>query len=69
MVLSVLDEIYSPTYALFFSPNHQTQGERLFNAKVKDKLDQLKKFYGQNKFALGYLTLIDFKVAEASYYF
>lgn len=69
MLMSVLEEIYSPTYALFFSPNHQTQGERLFNAKIKDKLDQLKKFYGEKKYALDYLTLADFKLAEASYYF
>lgn len=36
---------------------------------MKDKLEQLKKFYGEHKYALGYLTLIDFKVAEASFYF
>jgi hypothetical protein len=29
----------------------------------------LKKFVGEKKYALGYLTLADFKIAEASYYF
>ena len=26
-------------------------------------------FIGNNRFALGYLTLVDFEIAEASYYF
>lgn len=38
MVLSVLEEIYNPTYALFFSPNHEKESERLFAGKIKDKL-------------------------------
>lgn len=44
MVISLLDDIFSPTFALFFSPNYQTESERLFNGKIKDKFDQLKAF-------------------------
>lgn len=29
----------------------------------------MKKFVGDKKYILGYLTLADFKIAEASYYF
>lgn len=29
----------------------------------------MKKFVGEKKYTLGYLTLADFKIAEASYYF
>lgn len=32
------------------------------------KLDELAKFYGERDFALGYLTIVDFQVAEFSYY-
>lgn len=46
MVLSLLDEIFNPTMALFFSPNHKTEQKRLFDGKIKDKLDQLEKFVG-----------------------
>ena len=38
-------------------------------AKVKPKLDALKKFVGQKHFALGYLTLADFYLAEHLYMF
>ena len=69
MVLSLLDDIYSPTYALFFSPRYAEESERLFNGKIKEKLDQLKAFIGEKQYVLGYLTLADFRIAEAAYYF
>ena len=37
--------------------------------KVKPKLELLNKFIGNKEFALGYLTLVDFYIAEHSYYF
>ena len=37
--------------------------------KAKPKLDMIEAFIGNNRFALGYLTLVDFEIAEASYYF
>ena len=69
MIISLLDDIYSPTYALFFSPRYAEESERLFNGKIKEKLDQLKAFIGEKQFTLGYLTLADFRIAEAAYYF
>ena len=47
MIISLLDDIYSPTYALFFSPRYAEESERLFNGKIKEKLDQLKAFIGE----------------------
>lgn len=69
MVISMLDDIYSPTFALFFSPRYAEESEKLFNGKIKEKLDQLKAFVGDKSTTLGYLTLADFRIAEASYYF
>lgn len=63
MVISLLEDIYNPTYALFFSPNYATESERLFDGKIKEKLDQLKAYVGEKNSVLGYLTLADFKIA------
>jgi glutathione S-transferase len=69
MVLFMLDEIHNPTINMFFSPNHETEKVRLFDSKIKAKIEELNKFIGEKDFTLGYLTLADFKIAEASYYF
>ena len=69
MLVSLLDDIYNPTYALFFSPNHANESSRLFDGKIKEKLELLVKFIGDNDYVMGYLSLADFKLAEASYYF
>ena len=69
MVISLLEEIYSPTLSLFFSPNHENEKGRLYDNKIKTKLEELSKFIGGNDTTIGYLTLADFKIAEASYYF
>jgi len=37
--------------------------------KSKAKLDYIQAFIGNNSWALGYLTLADFEIAESSYYF
>ena len=69
MILSLLDDIYNPTYSLFFSPNYEKEKVRLFDSKIKGKLNEIVHFIGKNDFVLGYLTIIDFKIAEATYYF
>ena len=69
MVLSLLEDIYNPTFSLFFSPSHQTEKTKLFDSKIKPKLDQLIHYIGKKDFVLGYFTLIDFKISEAAYYF
>jgi hypothetical protein len=41
MLMSLLEDIYNPTYSLFFSPNYKTDKNKLFDGKIKDKMDQL----------------------------
>jgi hypothetical protein len=48
MVNSLLEDIFNPTFALFFSPNHATESTRLFDGKIKEKLYQLENFIGEN---------------------
>jgi len=69
MVLSLLDDIYNPTFSLFFSPNHQNEKGRLYDNKIKGKIEELVKYIGNKNYTIGYLTLADFKIAEATYYF
>lgn len=69
MLLFMLEDIFNPTLNMFFSPAHSTQKTALYDNKVKTKLEELNHFIGDKEFALGYLTLIDFKIAEMSYYF
>lgn len=68
MVLFVLEDIAGPTVNMFYSPNYETERVRLFDSKVKGKMEELNKFIGEKEYLLGYLTLADFKIAEASYY-
>ena len=69
MVLSLLEDIFNPVFSTFFSPNHAIDKVRLFDNKVKAKIHELEHYIGNKEFAIGYLTLADFKLAEASYYF
>lgn len=69
MVISLLDDIFNPTFSLFFSPNHANEKTRLFDGKIKGKLEELASFVGKKDTALGQLSLADFRLAEASYYF
>ena len=69
MVLFMLEEVASPTTNMFFSPNYETEKVRLYDSKVKVKIEELNAFIGDKDFLLGYLTLADFRLAEASYYF
>lgn len=69
MVLFMLEDIFNPTINMFYSPVYDKEKGKLYDNKVKVKLEELNKFIGEKDFALGYLTLVDFKIAEASYYF
>jgi hypothetical protein len=69
MVLSLLEDIFNPTFSMFFSPNHQNDKGRLYDNKIKVKIEELVHYIGAKDFTIGYLTLADFKIAEASYYF
>ena len=69
MVISMLDDIYNPSFSLFFSPNYEQTKVNLYDSKLKPKLLDLIKFIGDKEFVLGYTTIVDFKIAEAAYYF
>ena len=69
MVLFMLEDIFNPTVNMFYSPNYETEKVRLFDSKVKAKIEELNKYIGEKEYLMGYLTLADFKIAEASYYF
>lgn len=65
--LSVFLEVSGAVKSLFFNKDHETAKGPLIE-KYKPKLDLLSKFVGEKSFALGYLTLVDFNVAEDSNY-
>lgn len=67
-LVSLLIELRT-TYQTFINtnPEWKTNGSETA-AKVGPKLDNLSKFYGEKDFALGYLTLADFYVAEYTYH-
>jgi len=65
----MLEDIFNPSLNMFFSPRYNEDKARLYDNKVKTKLEELNHFIGNKEFVLGYLTLIDFKIAEVSYYF
>lgn len=69
MILSLLDDIFNPTFSMFFSPNHNADKVRLYDNKLKVKIEELAHYIGNKDTSIGYLTLADFKIAEASYYF
>ena len=54
---------------MFYSPNYEAEKARLYDSKVKAKIAELNKFIGEKEYLVGYLTLADFRIAEASYYF
>ena len=68
MVLGVFADIKTPISALFRDSEWESKIEAVL-AKVTPKLEMLQNFYGEKEFALGYLTLADFHMAEYSYYF
>ena len=52
---------------LFYNPKYEEALPAALE-KAKVKLDLMKKFIGEKPFALGYLTIFDFKIAEYSNY-
>lgn len=65
--LSIFTEIAGAVKGLYFNKDYQTAKAGVIE-KYRPKLEALNKFVGENKFALGYLTLADFIVAEDSHY-
>ena len=52
---------------LFWNPNYKEALPSVLE-KLEPKLKQLNDFYGEKQFAFGYLTLVDFHIAEISHY-
>lgn len=66
-ILSILLETCYPIKELFFNKDYETAKGPIL-AKYRPKFDQLNTFVGEKEFALGYLTLADFVIAEDSYF-
>jgi len=69
MLCSVIEDIFNTSFTLFFSPMYETEGKRIYDAKVKAKLTLLSEYIKDQDFFMGYLTLADFKLAEAAMFF
>jgi glutathione S-transferase len=64
----VLGDIQSELRPIFTGEKSAEEMSKLFTDKAKTKLDLLYKFLGDKDWFLGYLTLSDFKLAEAVNY-
>lgn len=62
-----MNDILKEVRGLYFNPKYEELKTAAFEKNVA-KFDQLKKFVGDNNYALGYLTLADFVIAENLYY-
>jgi glutathione S-transferase len=67
-ILGVLKDTLKDIRSLFWNKEYATLKDAALE-KAKSKLDHLQSFIGDKKFALGYLTIVDFEITEASYYF
>ena len=67
-IIGVLNDTFKEVRGILTFDNWSEVKDATFE-KVKPKLELLNKFIGNKDFALGYLTLVDFYIAEHSYYF
>lgn len=67
VILSVFSDVSQAVKLLFFHKDWQNAKTQVLE-RIQPKLDQLNQYVGHNKFAVGYLTLADFVIAEESYY-
>lgn len=66
-IVSVLGDIRQHIGPLFWNKDWQAALPAALE-KAAPKLELLNQFYGEKKFALDYLTVADFQIAEFSYY-
>ncbi len=66
-MISAFGDVRALYQPLIFNPEWSNKVEEVAG-KLTPKLDEFAKFYGQKDFALGYLTLADFHIVEASYH-
>jgi glutathione S-transferase len=67
-IVGVVTDSMKDIRALFWNKDYENLKIELLE-KVRPKFDALRNFVGENSFALGYLTLADFLLAESLYYF
>lgn len=67
-LLGVLKDALKDIRALYWNKDYQNAKADVLE-KARTKLDYIQNFIGEKKWALGYLTIADFEIAEASYYF
>jgi len=67
-VTGILKELFGSVIGLCFNPEHETAKAEVLE-KIRPKLNYLKDFVGDKQWALGYLSLIDFYLAEQLNYF
>jgi glutathione S-transferase len=67
-IIGVIDDISTPTAQLCFNDKFNDEKEKVFTDKIKAKVDYIYKFLGDKEWLLDYLTLADFKIAEAVNY-
>lgn len=67
-LVGVWTDIRTPVGGLFFDKDWESKLPAVWE-KVKPKLDAFEKYVGNKDWALGYLTLVDFIVAELSNHF
>lgn len=67
-LIGVLKDALKEIRGLYWNKEYNNvKGEVL--EKARTKLDYIQNFVGDKQWALGYLTIADFEIAEASYYF
>lgn len=67
-VLGVIHDVQTPTQQLCFNEKFEEEKEKVYTDKVKGKVEQIAKFLGDKDWLLGYLTIADFRIAEAVNY-
>lgn len=67
-LVAILREVMGAFIGLCFNPDHENLKIELLE-KHRPKLNYVKEFIGDKQFALGYLTLVDFYLAEQLAYF
>jgi glutathione S-transferase len=67
-ILGVIHDVQTPTLTLCFNEKFEEEKEKVYQDKIKGKVDLLYKFLGDKDWFLGYLTVADFRAAEAVSY-
>lgn len=66
-MLGVYNDVMNAVAELFFTDNYEEAVAKALE-KIKPKLELLNKFYTDKHYALEYVTIVDFFLAELSYY-